>query len=98
MRAAGNPALYSAFLQEDRPGTSTERIRGHIGLTPPRKCEISRHAACSLSNTAIMARFFSALLLAGAVCASGCVRAQPPTDTGDPVASSPTAPTAPTGT
>jgi hypothetical protein len=43
-----------------------------------------------------MARFISALLLASAVFASGCVRAQPPTDTGDPVASSPTTPTGPT--
>ena len=44
-----------------------------------------------------MARVLSALLLAAAVFASGCVNAQPPTDTGDPVVSTPTAPTAPTG-
>jgi hypothetical protein len=43
-----------------------------------------------------MPRVSSALFLAVTVFVSGCVNAQPPTDTGDPVASTPTAPTGPT--
>jgi mono/diheme cytochrome c family protein len=43
-----------------------------------------------------MPRLFSALLLVATAFVSGCVNAQPPTDTGDPVVSTPTAPTGPT--
>jgi hypothetical protein len=38
------------------------------------------------------------MLLAVALSSSGCVKAQPPTDTGDPVSASPTAPSGPSTT
>jgi hypothetical protein len=44
----------------------------------------------------IMMRSLWVLSLAAAVCVSGCIRAQPPTDTGDPAVSTPTAPSGPT--
>lgn len=45
-----------------------------------------------------MPRTILTLLAASALSASACVQAQPPIDTGDPVASAPTSPSAPTPT
>jgi hypothetical protein len=60
--------------------------------------EDSRHMACSLIERLPMSPTIVILSIATSLCASGCVKAQPPTDTGDPVVSSPTSPTTPTPT
>ncbi len=45
-----------------------------------------------------MPRTILTFLAATALCASACVQAQPPTDTGDPVVTTPASPSAPTPT
>jgi mono/diheme cytochrome c family protein len=77
-------------------GPISKRLWGQIGAACFATEKNRTVRRLLLTGHFIMSRALSVLFLAMGVCAWGCVKAQPPTDTGDLVITTPLAPSAPT--